>query len=223
MVSIHVSSPLIYKRNSHAIYRIRNTVNGAFYIGSAVCVKNRMAKHFSDLRKGKHGNSKMQNSFNKYGAEAFVFEVLEPVIAKTLLIEREQFYMDHLKPTLNIRTIAESCLGMKASEETKRKMSEARRGEKSCWYGVRGEANPLYGRKQPDHLKALWSSMRVGELNPMHGVTPAHAKLVPEAVKFIKEMIAEGYKNKDIVNMMGISKLNVSQIRCGRAYKGVTI
>lgn len=223
MVPVHVSSPLIYRRNSHAIYRIRNTVSGAFYIGSAVCVKNRMAKHFSDLRKGKHGNSKMQNSFNKYGAEAFVFEVIEPVIAKTLLIEREQFYMDSLKPTLNIRVIAESCLGMKASEETKRKMSEARSGEKNFWYGIRGEANPLYGRKQPDHLKALWSSMRVGELNPMYGITPLHAKLVPDAVRFIKQLIVEGYKDKQISEMMGISKVNVSQIRHGRAYKGVTI
>lgn len=220
-MNLYLSELSSYSPGHHGIYRILNLTNGKFYIGSAVCLKNRASKHFSDLRKGKHGNRKLQNSFNKHGESAFVFHVIEPVIAKELLIQREQFYIDTLRPELNIRKIADSPLGLRATPETRRRQSEAHRGAKNPMFGLKGADNPLFGRKQPAHLKRLWSEQRKGEKNPMFGISPSHAKLTPDAVRYIRTMIREGHPYKFIADLLGITTLNVSQIKCGRVYAGV--
>src|SRR5579859_5751742 len=84
--------------NVSGIYRITCTTNGMFYIGSAVNLYRRWVTHRSDLRNNKHRNPKMQRAFNKYGEEAFAFEVLELVLLPEMLIAREQHYFDTMKP-----------------------------------------------------------------------------------------------------------------------------
>ena len=61
------------------IYIIKNTINGKFYIGSAVNIKTRWSQHRHQLKHNKHGNRYLQRSWNKHGTENFVFEVLEYV------------------------------------------------------------------------------------------------------------------------------------------------
>ena len=106
------------------IYKITNTVTGKFYIGSAVNIKIRWAVHRSQLGANKHHNRHLQNSWNKHGEYSFTFEVLE-CCEKERLIEREQFYIDNEKPAYNISPTAGNSLGVKRTDETKRKMSEA--------------------------------------------------------------------------------------------------
>ena len=81
--------------------------------------------HMSYLRRGTHHNVVIQRTFDKYGKTDFVFQVLE-LVEPSKCIEREQFYIDTLKPPLNMRV--EACgspLGLKPSQETRDKMSEA--------------------------------------------------------------------------------------------------
>jgi group I intron endonuclease len=61
------------------IYQIRNIQNGKVYIGSAKCFQKRAAQHESRLNSGKHANKYLLNAWNKWGSDAFVFEVLEVV------------------------------------------------------------------------------------------------------------------------------------------------
>ena len=72
------------------IYNIRNIVNDKVYIGSAVSFKLRWNCHQNDLLNNRHVNNKLQNSYNKYGKDSFVYEIIEYVDNKTQLIEREQ-------------------------------------------------------------------------------------------------------------------------------------
>jgi len=117
------------------IYKIINKVNGKIYIGSAVCIVNRKRIHWFALRHNKHHSSTLQNAWNKYGENSFIFETIEEVQEKGKLIEREQFYLDALSPEYNICKIAGSCLGQKHSEEARQKMSEAHKGEKHHFFG----------------------------------------------------------------------------------------
>ena len=107
----------------HGIYKISSVIYPErFYIGSAVKLERRKNDHFRRLRNNEHPNNKLQNHVNKYGIEDLVFEILEEVKDIILLVPREQYHIDILKPYFNLCIIAGSQLGMKRSEETKEKM-----------------------------------------------------------------------------------------------------
>ena len=111
------------------IYRILNTVNRHCYIGSTISLYARKRAHLKLLRRGTHHNIHLQRAFNTYGEAAFEFQILEHVNDTSLLLEREQIFMDTLKPEYNLRKIAAgSNLGIHWSEEVCRKMSETRKG-----------------------------------------------------------------------------------------------
>ena len=103
---------------SSGVYKITNKINGKFYIGSAINCFKRWCKKY---------NEHLESAFKKYGKENFIFEIIENVEDTSKLIEREQYYMDLLKPEYNKRSIASSNLGIKASDETRYKLSLARR------------------------------------------------------------------------------------------------
>jgi group I intron endonuclease len=58
------------------LYQIKNTISGGVYIGRSVDVDNRLTHHRNELRRGVHRNRRLQNSWNKYGLEAFKFQLL---------------------------------------------------------------------------------------------------------------------------------------------------
>jgi len=71
------------------IYKIRNVVNGKFYVGSTTDTRERFRTHRSRLRKGVHHCRHLQSSWNKYGEDCFKFEVQEVVENATKLWEAE--------------------------------------------------------------------------------------------------------------------------------------
>lgn len=116
------------------VYLISNNVNGKCYVGSTIHLDQRRREHFSKLANNKHINAHLQNAYNKYGREAFDFEVLETIDIddniKDKLLKREQFWIDNLKPEYNILLVAGSNLGYHHTEETKKKISESTTGVK---------------------------------------------------------------------------------------------
>jgi group I intron endonuclease len=108
-----------------AIYAIVNQQTRDMYVGSAVAVNRRWSAHRRDLVRQSHYNTRLQRAYDKYGKEAFDWEIVQFVGDKTQLITREQFWMDFFKPAYNNRPIANSPLGTKASVETRAKMSAA--------------------------------------------------------------------------------------------------
>lgn len=111
------------------IYRIVNTVNGKHYVGSALCFRKRWNSHRWGFANKKHPNRFLMAAWLKHGAESFVFEVLEFCSAEQLII-REQWWIDETKPAYNLAPRAGNCLGVKHSEETRRRVSERNKGNK---------------------------------------------------------------------------------------------
>lgn len=115
------------RSNKQRIYLIMCTATGKRYVGSASLVVQRWSRHRQDLRANKHGNPHLQNAWNRYGEASFAFTELECVLDKSRLLEAEQWWLDLLEPEFNVHKKAASPLGRKHSEETKRRMSEARK------------------------------------------------------------------------------------------------
>lgn len=74
------------------IYKIFCLVTNKCYIGQSSQIKKRITTHKRELRMNKHHSKKLQQAYNKYGAENFTYEILE-LCPKTKLDEREKFYI----------------------------------------------------------------------------------------------------------------------------------
>jgi len=126
-----------------AIYIYQNKLNkNQIYIGSSINLIRRLEQHRYLCNKNIKSCPKFYNCVSKYGWNNFRVGILEyigsnkvyrstidKVLLKRNLIEREQFYFDIFKPTLNINKIAGSTLGFKHTEETRFLMSLERKGK----------------------------------------------------------------------------------------------
>ncbi len=122
------------------IYEIVNLADGkaSSYIGSSYDIGGRWRVHRHCLRHGTHVNVHLQRAWDKYGEDAFVFSVLEEVGDDMLLVMEQEYlddYFDRGRCYNIARDAAAPMKGHNHSEETKQKMSEARRGDRSPSWG----------------------------------------------------------------------------------------
>ena len=121
------------------VYGIFSKIDDRVYIGSANNFDVRKKTHFDKLKSNVHVNKPLQNFVNKYGIEQVEFKILAKCPSE-YCIKLEQFFLDNYQNKFNIRIVAESNFGLKASEETKQKMSIIAQGKYT------GENNPMFGK-----------------------------------------------------------------------------
>lgn len=115
------------------VYTIRNNVNNKIYIGSTKRFRTRKTEHLSRL-KNNVASPYLQNDWNKYGEEAFVFQVEEIVLpCKQELLAAEQKWLDKFYDNqtncYNINNLASSRLGSRnvTTPEKQKLMSDERK------------------------------------------------------------------------------------------------
>lgn len=107
------------------IYRWVNLDTGKSYVGSSRNLSARFRQYFSINyleREIKRNNSKIYRSLFKKGCSKFSLDILE-YCEIDILIEREQYYLDTLKPEYNILSKAGSLAGFKHSVAARELMS----------------------------------------------------------------------------------------------------
>lgn len=137
------------------IYKITCLGNNKIYIGSASSTKAkskskkgffcRWSHHLRQLKQNKHHNKPMQNAYNKYGEENFVFEILE-FCEPHLCIKREQYYLDLLQPfgEKGFNICKNSLVNNKNfTEDHRLKLSLALKGKKRNLDDVKKWSNPV--------------------------------------------------------------------------------
>lgn len=152
-----------------AIYKIQSTIKAErIYVGSAINIKDRWGCHLKGLRNNKHHSKKLQRHFNKYGEDDLIFIIVEICLPSFLLI-REQYYIDSIKPYFNTCKIAGNTLGVKFSDESKKKISEKAKGrivsedtKKIFRILSKGENNNFYGKKHSSETKNKLRELRTG-------------------------------------------------------------
>jgi group I intron endonuclease len=137
------------------IYKIQNVVNGKCYIGSAKSFKTRFRKHKNVLVKNAHHSIKLQRSWNKHGEDAFVFQPIIICKPKDLLFYEQQAidaYNSYYKG-YNATIRASSAIGVKRSDETKNKISVAKKGIKLSDQHKQSISDGNKGRIHSDETK----------------------------------------------------------------------
>lgn len=140
---------------SPGVYRIRNLLDGRGYVGSAAeSLWRRWRSHLNCLTRRCHSNRHLQRAFDRHGAGAFVFEVLD-FCEPSECVGREQDWIDRLdvcnpRRGYNISPVAGSTLGVKHTEEAKKNFGNSRRGK------------PL----SPQHRDAMVAAVRRAYADP---------------------------------------------------------
>jgi len=112
------------------IYKITNKTDGKVYVGQAIDIAHRWRLHIHSLRRGDHRNIRMQRAFNRDGEAAFEFSTIEECLPEALAA-REQHWIDFFDTSYryNICIAADSRKGVKASDETRAKLSAVKKGK----------------------------------------------------------------------------------------------
>ena len=115
------------------IYKIQNKVSSKVYIGQSIDIESRWYSHIKELRENKHRNEHLQNSWNKYGEENFIFEIVEECKEENLT-KREQYWIDYYGGKESETTYNQRDAGNNGSlsNETRKKLSEINKG-KPAW------------------------------------------------------------------------------------------
>ena len=150
------------------VYKITNTLNNKSYIGISIHEpeKHRIKDHLSG-----RGNRIIARAVKKYGKDAFTYEVLEANVFDEFLPELEVAYIAHFNTVAPHGYNLDSGGSHKIpSEETRRKISEAKRGQKHSEEHRRKNSESKKGKKRKPHsaeTRRKMSEVRKG--NPNYG------------------------------------------------------
>lgn len=176
---------------SSYIYSITNKLNGQMYIGKTINPKKRFNDHC------KYKSSLIGKAIRKHGRDNFVYQVLYDCPTEEQAYRVEVFYIRLLKTQTPFgynldsggmggkqpceetkRKISQSLIGnkytfgYKHTEETRKKMSEARKGKhlteehkRKLSESKKGENNPSYGKHPTEETRKKMSEARMGNKN----------------------------------------------------------
>ena len=94
------------RRKPAGIFQVKNTVNGKVLLGSSLNLEGPLNGHKFMLTIGRHRNAELQSDWIQYGADNFVFEILQTVevtddpdfsVSDELEL-LEQIWMEKLQP-----------------------------------------------------------------------------------------------------------------------------
>lgn len=183
---------------ARGIYKIINVVNNKFYVGSAVDLKRRKTRHFSELRNGKHSNRHLQAAWQKYGEQAFVFVVVEELSLDADLLAAENVWLkahvgqpycynigvDATAPHLGMSGPLSPTWGHQHTDDAKARIGAASRARVQSEEEKAKRRVTMRGKPQSAEVRAKISAALTGEGNYWYGKKrPDHGAKVSRAVQ----------------------------------------
>ena len=185
------------------VYLTTNLINNRKYIG-----RHKSSVFDPDYK----GSGKLLwRAINKYGWDNFKVELLEECNSNEHLNEREQYWIDKFDAVesteyYNIVEGGGTVQGLKHTEETKRRMSETRKGRKlnikdieayrrkisECHADMHGENNPMYGKHHSEETRQLISAKRTERQTGTRWVNNGTHEIYAKGDK-LDELLSQGY------------------------------
>lgn len=188
------------------VYKATNQINGKGYIGQTILpLKRRQSVHFTSSN-----CTVFANALRKYGKDNFVWDILFETDDLDALdvVERRFIASDN---TLVPHGYNLECGGKSnktVSEESRKKMSEANKGEK----------NPNFGKPLSEDHKRRISESNKGK-SRCSGEKNYGAKLTEMDVRFMRHWLKLGHRQKEIAESFGITSRHVSVINTGGSWR----
>ena len=146
---------------------IRLDTNEVFYVGIGKTEKRAYSIHFR--------NNHWNNIVKKYG---YYVEIIYDNLTWLLACQMEQCLIKEYGRVdlgtgnlVNMTDGGEGTFGVIRSEETRKKMSEAKKGKPLTEETRKNMSNACKGRKHSEETKLKFSILRKGENHPMYGKT----------------------------------------------------
>jgi group I intron endonuclease len=199
---------------NQGIYTITHDKSGKLYVGSSVNIKRRFNRHRNELRKNIHRCAHLQRAWNKYGEEAFVFRIVDLVPDVEKLLLKEQFWIDTTFKTKLYNTCpkAGSPLGMRLTEEQRKKISIAHKGKPKSAEHCAAMKEGAKTRVRTEEELDAWRFNRLGKKNGPEHVEKARARwLETVGSKTKEEMEAWGQKSRRRCSLEGIEYKSVKE------------
>ena len=179
------------------IYRITNMANGKYYIGSAELFARREWQHKTDLKRGVHKNPRLQAAWNKYGADMFVFEVLEVVPDGESTFDWENRYLHTHVGLADCYNVNTDAIGMRTgivlTSEVKDKISRNRVGKHA------GEKHYRYGQTVSQEVRDKIGATQKGVAKPER--TEEHRRNLSEANKGNQNWLGKRHSEESKLKM----------------------
>lgn len=207
-------------KNKSGIYRWVNIESGKSYIGSSVNLWRRFNQYYSLKFLTKYAKSSIiYKTLLKQGYSKFRLEILE-YCEPAVVIKREQYYLDLLKPDYNILKTAGSSLGFKHTKETLAKIAAAKIGNRAFKgknHTLETRINIAAARKgknfSPETLVKLVAA-KSGEKNPMYGKAKPEGAGKPNNIITILDLLTNERTKYDSINeaakALGIRQTTIS-------------
>jgi len=168
---------------ARGIYKIINITNNKFYVGSAVDLKRRKTRHFSELRNRKHNNKHLQAAWDKYGEKSFIFVVVEELEADADVLAVENVWLkehvgkeycynigvDATAPMLGVSGELSPTWGYKHTPENIAAIAAASKGRTQDAETIKRKTQHLIGKPKPAEVRAKISATLKGEGNFWYG------------------------------------------------------
>lgn len=246
-------------KSSCGIYGILNKINKKIYVGKTYTNRGFFGRWNNERgclnrNTASDPNQYVQNAWNKYGEENFEFIILEKIqliendkSMEEYVYEREQYWQDFYqsynpKYGYNMRKKVDTNIGMRASEETKRRLSESwtperkekwskeHSGEKHFIYGkhISEEAKEKMrianlGRKHTEEVKRKISEMKSGvPLEKIKGEGNGRAVLKEQdVIDILNEFMLGNISTRKLSNKYSVTLGMIKHILKGRSWKHI--
>jgi group I intron endonuclease len=208
------------------IYKITNSLNGKFYVGSTTNTRERFRTHRKRLRANKHHAHHLQAAWNKYGENSFFFHVVEVVPEDSSLREAEDKWLaEHVgndycynksrysdTPMRGIKTEDHPNYGVPKTSEQKARISESLK----IFYASDPLNHPRLGKKHTEETRLKIRENR----SPTQGEN--HYRYGQTLSKEVREKIGNTQRGKQKapgrkVSPEGLEKIKAN-IAAGRSH-----
>lgn len=220
---------------NYSIYVIKNLINQKVYIGRTYKnVHHRFREHLTSIHRSVAGCRHLVNAIKTYGKHNFYVEFLCCTENEETSFDLEKFFIKQFDSIKNGYNLLDGGRQFRHSDETISRISESMMGKNA------GTNNPFYGKKHTDETRSKISAINTGRVGCMtnkhhtdetrrkisegnSGTNNGNTPLTEDDVRNIKQFLADGGKQVEMVRKYSVSKTLISNIANGKTWASVSI